>query len=748
MKPLDFPPHFQSSADPEHPLSPSQLSPLTMGRNRQRRWAKKSLSDSSDTSIEGQRKNPTESILDQSTVEIEHASALATSESEKPMEIDQEDQKKRARVPYNVSIQEPNPGSPETSTPEQKRLKNDDSDTTSVATVVNRELFPEPKANETQEHPSDADNDDDTDHSTFPTSAQDYNPVKVAPYEWRVRHDAWLQAVMRTALNDTTVPGIPTIDHVEHLVRSDPPARVSPTPTRTYAVKYDVRLKVPQVPQGEDPVIHTRNAILQFFQKIKAVDPTVVIYPWEEKDRRQRIPALTKPEELPGMLSNLRIYANKVYIHKDGGTCHPHIFFGFSEPPSKIFANIGWWLKATDQGMWERPLQAAEESICLGWLLYSVDEYDKDALCREIWQFTGVTVSVRFRAIDDGTPRTYENKKPGDKPATTTSATVPSTPQAEPIKALHIEINKNDPPAYKARIEALYSSSATTFPLGIKMRLVRDYKQLTNVRAKEKAKCLRSMQERFLKHSQTCITWELSTIDLEDRTLRTSLRYVLMNIPDPEKPSELLFHSVSKMVVKDTFIFRFHPSKSQSAREVIAGLLVFLKGLWGGILPADKLHKFFTADALTRAKDAWWDPESKCVITMADAELEKLVKKGNLETEYSDWLIEVDLTGLPNAAVQINDSGVDGFMSTGSLSTFRTKKPKAPPRSAQSVHSQKSSTSQSDHASLLSALTSPSPEIAKILQTLVAALTAQTITSSQSETSQATPVGQQTGPAK
>jgi len=136
-----------------------------------------------------------------------------------------------------------------------------------------------------------------------------------------------------------------------------------------------------------------------------------VIYPWEEKDWCQCIPALTKPEELPGMLSNLQIYANKVYIHKDGGTCHPHIFFGFLEPPSKIFANIGWWLKATDQGMWERPLQSAEDSICLGWLLYSADEYDKEALCWEIWQFTGVTVLVQFQAINDGTPRVYEDKK-------------------------------------------------------------------------------------------------------------------------------------------------------------------------------------------------------------------------------------------------------------------------------------------------------------------------------------------------
>jgi len=114
-------------------------------------------------------------------------------------------------------------------------------------------------------------------------------------------------------MNDTTVPGIPTINHVKHLTQPEPLAWASPTPTHNYAVKYDVCLKVSQ---GDDPVNQTRNALLQFFQKIKSVDPMAVIYPWEEKDCHQCIPALTKPEELPGMVSNLRMYANKVYIHK------------------------------------------------------------------------------------------------------------------------------------------------------------------------------------------------------------------------------------------------------------------------------------------------------------------------------------------------------------------------------------------------------------------------------------------------
>jgi len=59
-------------------------------------------------------------------------------------------------------------------------------DTTLVATVVNGKLFPKPKSAKTHEHALNADNEDDTDCSTFPSGAQDYNPVKASPYEWHV----------------------------------------------------------------------------------------------------------------------------------------------------------------------------------------------------------------------------------------------------------------------------------------------------------------------------------------------------------------------------------------------------------------------------------------------------------------------------------------------------------------------------------------------------------------------------------
>jgi len=58
---------------------------------------------------------------------------------------------------------------------------------------------------------------------------------------------------------------------------------------------------------------------------------------------------------------------------------------------------------------------------------------------------------------------------------------------------------------------------------------------------------------------ETCISWEIATLDLLDKILGANLRHLIMNIPDPENPSECLFHAVNKMFRHDGYIFQFHP---------------------------------------------------------------------------------------------------------------------------------------------------------------------------------------------
>jgi len=91
---------------------------------------------------------------------------------------------------------------------------------------------------------------------------------------------------------------------------------------------------------------------------------------------------------------------------------------------------------------------------------------------------------IRFWAIEDGTKKELK-AKPDPK--------APKPPP--PVKALHIEIDKCNQGGNWSQIEALYSSKATTFPLGIKMHFVQDHHLLTNSQAKAKVECLHAHQE-------------------------------------------------------------------------------------------------------------------------------------------------------------------------------------------------------------------------------------------------------------
>jgi len=109
---------------------------------------------------------------------------------------------------------------------------------------------------------------------------------------------------------------------------------------------------------------------------------------------------------------------------------------------------------------------------------------------------------------------------------------------------------------------------------------------------------------------ETCITWELSTLHLAGSTMGANLQHFMMNIPDLERPGKSLFHMVNKMLWHDGYIFHFNPNRSQSAREIVVGLLVYLQGIWTPTVEPAKFNKFFTSPMIERVANTWWDTKN------------------------------------------------------------------------------------------------------------------------------------------
>jgi len=200
------------------------------------------------------------------------------------------------------------------------------------------------------------------------------------------------------------------------------------------------------------------------------------------------------------------------------------------------------------------------------------------------------------------------------------------------------------------------------------MRLVRELRLLTNADAKTKAARLQTTQQRFLANMDSCMLWEIATLNFADKATKANLRQLIMAIPNPDWPEHWLFHSVNKMYSNSSYIFQFKPAKAQSMREVVAGLLVFLKGIWKDYIDVEKFNKLFMCLAIKQAKDVWWDSQNHCVGTRADTELDQILELDQ-DLFFSDMAVEVEMG---NLAKQDPSKKQTDLMSTGPILTFRS----------------------------------------------------------------------------
>jgi len=247
---------------------------------------------------------------------------------------------------------------------------------------------------------------------------------------------------------------------------------------------------------------------------------------------------------------------------------------------------------------------------------------------------------------------------------------------------------------------------------------------------------------------ESCLTWEIATLKLLDKTLQANLWQAILAIPDPDRPSQQLFHLVSKTFKDDRHIFRFHPSKSQHVRRVVTGLLVFLKGVWGNHMDTAKFNMFLNDGAIDRANDSWWDKESKTVVTKADVEMEKLANQDDDNYNFLEMKIVVELLkAKPTGKAGKAEDG----LSTGLYSTFHTtamQKQQKQQHSGKKVQIETPTiTMTSDQPSVITMNTLTEQSFAQLVKSIVVAIQANHISTTQKNTKGASS-GQKAGQPK
>ena len=269
------------------------------------------------------------------------------------------------------------------------------------------------------------------------------------------------------------------------------------------------------MPPSTQADVELRSALIQFFTKLKETDPTLVIHSWEDKENTtfqsgaRLWKSITTPSQIPTTIVGIKKYFPRAIPRSSGGHVYPSCHLGHSKTLSQIKEEISWWFQQEQHGLWARQLQC-ESTYIVGWALYSTQSMSIDALRRVLGEALGFDIGIRWRTI--------QLEKSGPIPAD------------QLAKALHFEVARNNRRQAKQRLSAIYARDATSFPLGIKLRLVWPLSDLMNFHTRSKVSALRLRQLQFCNHMKGMHTWELTTIDQPDERTGLTLRQRLTAI--------------------------------------------------------------------------------------------------------------------------------------------------------------------------------------------------------------------------
>jgi len=310
------------------------------------------------------------------------------------------------------------------------------------------------------------------------------------------------------------------------------------------------------------------EAISTLLLQLHAINNSIKLCPWRCQDKTTH-PTIDLAT-IDTTFFDLHVYAPRLASQQEGWrpslasgrTRYPYLLLESEVKPSSLVTQLSPWLRETKQGMWIRQLPHAEQTICLGWLLFSAPEYNTNDIQQAIKDMSGEDVALRYRTIQKGTKGLMANDK-------TT------------VKAIHIEVDITLSAEQRQRITSMYSSSVQMFPLDIKMRLVPELPAVATTDAQARGLKLMDRQARFLNRSATSKLSLATHSNLTMAQMMNLLRSTSRTYPSVNQTVTPLFHAVSPMIRSKGCIIIYLPQHCSAVLETMVQLQTFLTGFQG-----------------------------------------------------------------------------------------------------------------------------------------------------------------------
>ena len=404
-----------------------------------------------------------------------------------------------------------------------------------------------------------------------------------------------------------------------------------------------------RVPASNKPPEEMQKQIQEFLNACNDnSDGSINILPWKANDGTE-YPFIENDDQVPSQLSQLKIYFPRLRLSQKGSLIYTSVHLGHDVAVENLLTDISFWLTDSGVKLYKKTIQA-ESSAILGWFLYGIKEINTENLQDAIEKTPGSPVvglrQMRIRTSVTG--------------------------KASTIRAMGIECDATQESDIKSCLIELYHSKQKYWPMGVKLRYMRDARFLCGAQAINKTVHLLGRHERFQEGIMVRRTRDLLSLDIVDREHKKSLRMILMSIKSKKKPSMSLFHSIDPVWNQsDTHNVTFLPGFEAQAEQVLSQLVPFVVYMEG-----EYVTKFFSTEALSKSEGCIWDEEKGCATSAIDTELDDIEMMdeeydiGN-PTKPSNIL---DLTKVNNNSSEIKEKRTLFGADDDSISTLGTVK--------------------------------------------------------------------------
>ena len=413
-----------------------------------------------------------------------------------------------------------------------------------------------------------------------------------------------------------------------------------------FNTRFDISFRVPA---SDKPPEEVQRIIQEFLNACNDnSDGSINIVPWKLNDASE-YPIIENDDQVPSQLSQLKIYFPRIRLSQKGSQVYTSIYLGHDVAVENLLTDISFWLMDSGFKLYKKTIQA-ENSAILGWFLYGIKEINTEHLQDAIEKTPGSPVvglrQMRIRTSVTG--------------------------KASSIRAMGIECDATQETEIKSRLIELYHSKQKYWPMGVKLRYMRDARFLCGAQAINKTVHLLGRHERFQEGIMVRRTRDLLSLDIIDKENKKSLRMILMTIKSKTKPSMSLFHSIDPAWNQpDTHNVTFLPGFEVHAEQVLSQLVPYVIYLEG-----EYVKKFFTAEALSKSEGCIWNEEKGCATSAIDTELDDIEM---MDEEYdignpSKPSNILDLTKVNNNSNEIKQKRTLFGADDDSISTLGTSK--------------------------------------------------------------------------